>query len=297
MSDAPHTLSQAPSQAQSQGLGEVDDGLLEALAGIALEAGREVLAVYDAGPDAERKADGSPVTEADRRAEAVILKGLSEIAPHTPVVAEEQVAMGRTPAIGDEFFLVDPLDGTREFLRGADSQGEFTVNIGLVRGGEPIAGVVFAPLLEQLWAARPGVAWTAETRRDSGAGPAQPIRVRTVPKDGIVAIASRSHRSPETDAYLSAYGVAKLKPAGSSLKFCLIASGEADLYPRFGRTMEWDTAAGDAILRAAGGRTVTLDGAPLAYGKREQAGEADFANPHFVALGSATFLSPPPAPA
>jgi 3'(2'),5'-bisphosphate nucleotidase len=267
------------------------------MVGIALEAGREVLEVHAAGAQAESKSDGSPVTEADRRAEAVILRGLYEIAPAVPVVAEEQVAAGHAPATGAEFFLVDPLDGTKEFLRGPDSRGEFTVNIGLVRDGAPIAGVVYAPLLEKIWAARPGEAWVADTRKEDGAaGPARPIQVRKTPAEGVVAIASRSHGSPETASYLSNYDIAELRAAGSSLKFCVIAEGEADLYPRFGRTMEWDTAAGDAVLRAAGGRTVTLDGAPLKYGKRNTP-TGEFANPNFIALGSIEFRSPAPAPA
>ncbi len=244
-----------------------------------------MLEVYRAGAAAQWKQDGSPVTAADRRAEAIILEGLAALAPGTPVVAEEEVGAGRVPAtIGAELFLVDPLDGTREFLRGADSGGEFTVNIGLVRDGAPIAGVVLAPGLGKLWLAGAGRAWSAEVD-DAGAGPLRPIAVREPPAEGIVAIASRSHRSPETDAYLALYDVADFRAAGSSLKFCLIAEGEADLYPRLGRTMEWDTAAGHAVLRAAGGRTVTLDGAPLVYGKRDQADDEDFANPRFVALG------------
>ncbi len=269
-----------------------DDRFLKALCDMALEAGAAIVDVRRGGAVAEAKADGSPVTIADRRAEAIILAGLAKIAPGVAVIAEEESAAGRQPEIGAEFFLVDPLDGTKEFLRTTDNRGEFTVNIGLIRDGAPIAGVVYAPALGKLWLARPGEAWAADVDAKGILGRLEPIRVRTVPKAGVTAIASRSHRTPETDAYLKLYDVADLRSAGSSLKFCLLADGEADLYPRMGRTMEWDTAAGDAVLRAAGGLTVTLDGAPLRYGKRRIPGEADFANPNFVALGDVAFRRP-----
>ena len=275
------------------GLGPIDEEFIEALIGVTLEAGRAIMAVHASAVDVEWKGDGSPVTEADQKAEAIILAALKEIAPRTPVVAEEEVAAGRTPVIGAEFVLVDPLDGTKEFLRGDDSRGEFTVNIGLVRDGEPVAGVVFAPALGRLWAARPGAAWTIDVVDGVSTGPGRPIATRTPPDAGLTAVASRSHRTPETDAFLEAYPVTDFRSAGSSLKFCLVAEGEADLYPRLGRTMEWDTAAGDAVLRAAGGRTVTLDGAPLAYGKREQPDDSDFANPHFAALGQLALATEP----
>jgi sulfate adenylyltransferase subunit 2/3'(2'), 5'-bisphosphate nucleotidase len=246
--------------------------------------------VCRAGATAEWKEDGSPVTVADQRAEAIILEGLCKLAPGVPVVAEESVAAGRIPEIGAEFFLVDPLDGTKEFLRGADSRGEFTVNIALVRDRAPIAGVVLAPALSRLWVAGTERAWATNTvERGDGMEPLQPIHVRPAPDGGVRAIASRSNRNAETEAYLELYDVAEFREAGSSLKFCLLAEGKADLYPRLAPTMEWDTAAGDAILRAAGGRTVTLDGAPLAYGKRGRTGAADFANPGFVALGGVAF--------
>lgn len=263
-----------------------DAALLDALAALALEAGRAILDVRAAGAEAEWKADGSPVTEADARAEAIILAGLERAAPGVPVVAEESVAAGRVPAAARQFFLVDPLDGTKEFLRaGDDNRGEFTVNIALVRDGAPIAGVVHAPAIDRLWAAGPGGAWAADVDADGRLGAPAPIAVRPRATDRCVAVASRSHRTPETDAYLALYPVTDFRSAGSSLKFCLVAEGAADLYPRLGRTMEWDTAAGDAVLRAAGGLTTTLDGAPLVYGKRDQADDADFANPHFVARG------------
>lgn len=276
---------------------EIDDALIEALVAMSLEAGAVILEVRAKGATAEWKDDGSPVTEADARAEAIILRGLAAIAPSTPVIAEEAVAAGNVPNIDPsvtaEFFLVDPLDGTKEFLRtGDDNRGEFTVNIGLIRHGAPIAGVVFAPALNKIWCARPGSAWTADVEMsgDTGVvGERRPITVRPDPGAAVIAVASRSHRTPETDAYLKLYPVSDFRAAGSSLKFCLIAEGDADLYPRLGRTMEWDTAAGDAVLRAAGGQVVTMDGAPLTYGKRNQAGDTDFANPHFVALTKLEF--------
>jgi 3'(2'),5'-bisphosphate nucleotidase len=233
------------------------------------------------------------VTLADRRAEAVILEGLAALAPGTPVVAEEEAAEGRIPDIGGadaEFFLVDPLDGTKEFLRSGGS-GEYTVNIGLVRAGVPIVGAVHAPALGKLWVAGPRHSWSADVDARGEPGEFRPNRVRAAPPSGIVAVVSRSHGTPETDAYLARYAPAEVRVAGSSLKFCALAEGGADLYPRLGPTMEWDTAAGDAVLRAAGGRTVTLDGAPLVYGKRGRAGAVDFVNSSFVALGQAELLA------
>ncbi len=222
------------------------------------------------------KGDGSPVTLADAEAEAIILAGLARIAPDIPVVAEEEAAAGRVPGACERFFLVDPLDGTREFITG---NGEFTVNIALVEHGVPVMGVVFAPALGRLFAGCPAGAWSRDAGEERRA-----MRVRAMPP-ALTVVGSRSHGSPETDAFLRDLPVAGFAACGSSLKFCLLAAGEADFYPRFGRTMEWDTAAGDAILRAAGGLVTTCDGRPLAYGKREQAGDADFANPHFLAFG------------
>ncbi|ESQ88920.1 3'-5'-bisphosphate nucleotidase [Asticcacaulis sp. AC460] len=248
---------------------------------IMLAAGAEILRIYATDFAVVSKSDASPVTAADEAAEAVILKGLSELAPEIPVVAEEEAAAGRIPQIANRFFLVDPLDGTKEFI---SKNGEFTVNIALVENGIPVAGAVYAPALNKIyWGATGEGAFMADVT-DGVIGDAHPIRVRPV-AGALTAIGSRSHGGAETEAYLTQFNVAEFKPAGSSLKFCLIAAGEADIYPRMGRTMEWDTAAGDAVLRAAGGRVETLDGRPLAYGKRNQAGDSDFANPHFVAFG------------
>ena len=249
--------------------------LVNALRDVALRAGREILAVYTSDFTVRDKADASPVTEADTRAEHVILEGLGECAPGIAVVAEESFAAGDVPEIGGEpFFLVDPLDGTREFI---GRNGEFTVNVALIEDGAPTVGVVHLPALDEtFWTAGDGVAW--RTRGADKVGTAERIACRR-PGDGLVVIASRSHRGPEIDAWLRRFEVAGIVNAGSSLKFCRIAEGAADLYPRLGRTMEWDVAAGHAIVNAAGGSVETMDGAPLTYGK------PGFDNPHFVARG------------
>ena len=258
--------------------------LLQGLAEAALAAGHAVLEIY-ARDDLGRaiKGDGSPVTAADHAAEAVILQALQRLAPDVPVVAEEEAAAGRIPATDGRFFLVDPLDGTKEFL---SRNGEFTVNIGLIEDAAPVAGVVYAPALGEIFVGERGAgAWVAQVVGGRAQG-WRAIKAGRGDPSGLRAVASRSHMSSETQAYLAALRVADLVPAGSSLKFCRVAQARADVYPRLGRTMEWDTAAGDAVLRAAGGLVSTLDGAPLAYGKRGRAGEADFANPWFVATGA-----------
>ncbi len=237
---------------------------------IAETAGRAIMAVYRTDFDTRSKSDASPVTDADERAERIILERLDS---PFPVVAEESAAAGRIPDIGTgPFWLVDPLDGTREFI---GRNGEFTVNIALIEGGFPTLGVVHAPALDvTYWAEGPGRAF-----RRKGAGSAEPIAVRRPGADGLIVVASRSHRDARTDAYLAGISVKDLRSAGSSLKFCLLAEGSADHYPRLGRTMEWDTAAGQAVLAGAGGRVVDFDGAPLAYGK------PGFENPDFIAQG------------
>ena len=220
------------------------------------------------------------MTEADERAEAIILQALSNILPGTPAIAEECVSRGLVPAIADEFVLVDPLDGTREFLGGHD---DFTVNIALIRGGAPVAGVVFAPALGRLW-----IAGSNAYACDVPAGAALPgrlarrgIQVRPAPEAGLVALISRSHLDARSVEVLSRLPIAERRPMGSSVKFCVIAEGGADIYPRFGPTMEWDTAAGDAVLRAAGGACLGEDGAPMQYGRSER----KFHNGGFVAWG------------
>ncbi len=251
------------------------------LAAIAHEAGRLILKHYLDQPAARAKADDSPVTAADEEAEALILKRLSVLAPEIPVVAEEEVAAGRNPKIGHRFFLVDPLDGTKEFLK---RNGEFTVNIALIEQGRPIVGVVLAPAKARAFVGEASNgAYEMAAPEDLPLNPlaAERIQARQAPKDGLIVVASRTHRDSKTDEYLKAYRVANLIAAGSSLKFAMIASGEADLYPRHGPTMEWDTAAGQAVLEAAGGSVKTRDGKPLHYGKVE----TGFLNPHFIARG------------
>lgn len=248
--------------------------LLPKVRTIAHEAGQVILRFYNGGIDAATKVDGSPVTQADIAAEHVITPALHHIAPGVPVVAEEATAAGHKPDIsGGRFWLVDPLDGTKEFI---SRNGEFTVNIALIENGKPVLGVVYAPATGDLFAAAgPGTAvhWV-EGRHD------YPIQVRKPPDEGLTVVASRSHGSgDEIDGFLSHYSVKDRINCGSSLKFCTVAMGKADLYPRFGPTSEWDTAAGHAVLVGAGGRVEQPDGTPLLYGK------ADILNPNFIAYG------------
>ena len=257
--------------------------LIDGLRCIALKAGAAIMKHYAAGIEIMRKDDASPVTAADHDAERIILAGLKEIAPDTPVISEEQAAAGHIPAIKNRFFLVDPLDGTREFI---NKNGEFTVNIGLIENGVPIAGVVYAPAKHRMFyagektEAYEQIIAPGKIGNRAGSAPKR-IAARRPGPDGLTVVASRSHRDKNTDDYLNAYKVKEFIAAGSSLKFCLIAAGEADLYPRHGRTMEWDTAAGHAVLRAAGGSVTQLDGQPFLYGKLEDG----LANPFFVAKG------------
>lgn len=249
---------------------------------LAIAAGAKVMEVFHAGFAVENKDDASPVTAADHASEEIILAGLREAYPEIPCVAEEEAAAGILPPdLGDAFFLIDPLDGTKEFIK---RSGDFTVNIALVRGGVPEVGVVYAPYSRKLYSGRPGVAETLDLGEDDVIVARRHIKVRAAASPPII-VASRSHRTPETDDFIRHYAAAEIVSVGSSLKFCLVAAGEADIYPRFGRTMEWDTAAGDAVLRAAGGTTETPDGSTLAYGKRNQADDNDFANPFFIAKG------------
>ncbi|MGE0081905.1 MAG: 3'(2'),5'-bisphosphate nucleotidase CysQ, partial [Thiohalomonadaceae bacterium] len=206
------------------------------------------------------------------RAEALILPALAALTHDVPVIAEEAVADGNVPAVAERFWLVDPLDGTKEFI---SRNGEFTVNVALVENGLPVLGVVFAPAIGRLFG---GVVGEAAFVEDAAGR--RPIHCRVPPAQGLTVVASRSHGDAAAlDAFLAGRKVDKLINAGSSLKLCLVASGEADVYPRLGRTMEWDIAAGHAVLAAAGGRVTQVDGAPFVYGK------PDFANPHFVAWG------------
>lgn len=242
-------------------------------------AAREIMRIYATDFAVASKTDSSPVTEADQLAEKIILNGLAQHWPDTPVLAEEAAAAGNIPQLGGRFFLVDPLDGTKEFTT---RNGEFTVNIALIENGRPVMGVVYPPAINQIYWGEVGVGagFAAVTLQDSFAEiPWQKIAVRTPPDDGLTVVASRSHMDTNTEVYLKTRKVKSLTSAGSSLKFCLVAKGEADLYPRFGRTMEWDTGAGQAVLEAAGGKVCNVDGSPLTYGKADRG----FDNPAFVA--------------
>jgi 3'(2'), 5'-bisphosphate nucleotidase len=240
---------------------------------IARAAGVEVISVYARDCTARTKSDGSPVTEADHRAQEVICRGLAGLDPDLPIIAEEDGRLTSEDVGGSKrFWLVDPLDGTKEFL---DRNGEFTINIALIEAEKPVLGVVFAPALGRLFASdlqSGAVVEDSDGRRA--------LSARKTPADGATVVFSRSHGDPEAvSRCLAGRTIAASICAGSSLKFCLVAAGEADLYPRLGRTMEWDTAAGDAVLRAAGGTVTDLDGRPLTYGK------PGFENPHFIAQG------------
>jgi 3'(2'), 5'-bisphosphate nucleotidase len=246
--------------------------LLARIAAVAQEAGAAVMQVYAGDFQVRRKADHSPVTEADERAEALILERLAALTPGVPVISEEQAAAGRDAPAAARFWLVDPLDGTREFIQ---RNGEFTVNIALIEAGCATLGVVFAPALGRLYTGALGCG--ARTRDAAGE---RSIACRSAPPQGLTVVTSRSHGDGDAlGRFLAGHKVVASTSAGSSLKFCLVAAGEADLYPRLGRTMEWDTAAGHAVLTAAGGRVATLDGAELRYGK------PGLENPHFVASG------------
>ncbi len=251
--------------ANSKLLGQITD--------VARTAGAAILEIYATEFAVEKKLDASPVTAADERAETIILSALAAITPDIPVVSEEAASAGHIPDIGKRFWLVDPLDGTREFI---SRNGEFTVNIALVENGQPVLGVVFAPALNRLFAGIVGEGAFVED--DSGH---RAIGCRRTPAEGLTVVSSRSHGDAAAlDTLLAGRKVAASLNAGSSLKLCLVAAGEADMYPRLGRTMEWDIAAGHAILRAAGGCVKTLDGDELCYGKK------GLDNPDFIATGA-----------
>lgn len=254
--------------------------LLDHLTEAAREAGAAILEIVHRGFDVETKRDASPVTEADRAAELIILSVLARAAPGVPIIAEEEVAVGRIPAHGDTYFLVDPLDGTKEFVRGGD---DYTVNIGLIEQGMPRLGVVFAPASNRLHYGCVDLgAWVEDQsgRRE--------IRTRARPSE-VTAVASKSHLNQATIDYLNdAVGSCGYVAVGSSLKFCILSEGRADIYPRASPTSEWDTAAGHAVLLAAGGLVDGPDGSPLRYGKHA------FLNRAFVATSG--WKPPPLAP-
>ncbi len=246
---------------------------VEQVRDIALRAGKVIMDIYKTDFDVSAKSDKSPVTEADRQADALIVKALrEEVTDRFPIVSEETFqADNPTDVTGMPFWLVDPLDGTREFI---NKREEFTVNIALIDAGLPVLGVVHAPAIgATYWGSRNGAFVI-----DNG-GSAQAIKVRKAPAGGLTACVSRSHRSPDEGAFLKPLTIKEEISAGSSIKFCLVARGRCDLYPRFGRTMEWDTAAGHAVVRFAGGFVKKIDGSDLTYGK------PGFENPHFIVKG------------
>lgn len=245
--------------------------LLSEIVTLAGRAGDVIMEHYRGEVEVKTKADASPVTAADEAGEAVILAGLAQLAPEIPVVAEEKVAAGDIPEVGDgRFWLVDPLDGTKEFI---SKNGEFTVNIALIDGDGPLMGVVLAPARGKAWWGWRGHG--AEMRDTDGQ--VKKIQVRPRAAESLTAVASRSHSDEATERFLDEVGATERISAGSSLKFCLVAEGRADIYPRFGPTMEWDVAAGHAVLLAAGGHVTTLEGEPFLYRK------PDFRNRGFIA--------------
>jgi len=259
--------------------------LLAVMRRLALEAGDKIMEIYAGGDIGLRaKDDASPVTLADEAADAVISAGLRAAFPALALVTEEQADSHK--AAGDTFLIVDPLDGTKEFVQ---RRGDFTVNIAYVEQGQPVRGVVYAPARGRLFYTLENGAAVEETGAFDKAspGPRRPIGVGIPDNRALMVVASKSHRDQATDDYIAGYAVRDMTSAGSSLKFCLVATGEADLYPRLGRTMEWDTAAGHAVLAGAGGIVVRFDDhAPLRYGK------PGFANPFFIAHAPGVILQP-----
>lgn len=259
------------------------DTMMTELRRLALEAGDKIMQIYQADDfEVRSKSDDSPVTEADEAADALISAGLRAAFPDITLITEEQAETHDLSA--STFLIVDPLDGTKEFVQ---RRGDFTVNIAYVVEGAPVLGVVYAPARERLFYTLPqGGAVEEKGPFGPTAGDVRPIGVNTTPDNrALMVVASKSHRDAATDEYIGRYGVRDMTSAGSSLKFCLVATGEADFYPRLGRTMEWDTAAGDAVLRAAGGQVVRFDDhSPLTYGK------SAFENPFFIALTPGVLL-------
>jgi 3'(2'), 5'-bisphosphate nucleotidase len=249
---------------------------------IALAAGDGIMKIYRAPFEVCLKADSSPVTKADILAEEIILEGLRRVAPGIPIVAEESACAGAMPDVIDTFFLVDPLDGTKEFVSRSD---EFTVNIGLISQGAPVLGVIYAPATGEIAYTDPENGPFAGRVVDGEIVDLRPIRTRKFAPTHAVAVVSRSHCDDRTRASLALFSPSETAALGSSLKLCRIAEGLADIYPRHGPTMQWDTAAGDAILRAAGGCVVAPDGLPLRYARVVPGATRDFGNPDFFAFG------------
>ena len=258
------------------------DGLLDELTSIVSAAAAAIVAARAGSLDTRTKADLTPVTAADHAAEAVILEALARLLPDTCVVSEEAVGRALPERIPDRFILVDPLDGTRELVAGRD---EFTINLAIVDGGRPRLGIVAAPAQGLLWRGIEGSGaerlWLSPGAPANAARERSIIRTRPAPRDGLVAAVSRSHLDPQTEALLARLPIAARHACGSALKFCQIAEGSADVYPRFSPTCEWDVAAGHAVLAAAGGMVTTPEGAPLRYGRIAE----NFRVPAFVAWG------------
>ena len=261
-----------------------ETAFMQALCIAALEAGARIMEHYKNGVEAEEKSDKSPVTQADRDAEDLIERALATLAPDIQMIGEEACSERVPDKLAPHFFLVDPLDGTRDFVA---KRKDFTVNIGLISGVAPVAGVIYAPLHEKLYFSGPNSAFMLPIAPGDSVymAQAQALRVGPFPDNGLGVLASRSHRDKQTDALIKRLYVRDVIPAASSYKFCLLAEGRADLYPRHGRTMEWDTAAGHAILNAAGGIVTCADGSPLEYGKLERALD----NPSFIAAAHANW--------
>ena len=249
--------------------------LLSEIVVLADLAGAEIMKIYRGDMQVRQKADSSPVTAADEAAEEIILAGLRKLTPDIPIVAEEETAAGKIVQVGDQpYWLVDPLDGTKEFIAHRD---EFTVNIALIENLSPTMGVVLAPALDTSYAAD----GLGTAIRRIGNQPPQSIAARRIPDQNVIATASRSHGNKDKiQALLTGYALGDVVVSGSSIKFCIVACGEADIYPRYGPTCEWDIAAGHAVLNAAGGSVCTLDGNDMCYGKPK------FLNPEFIAYGN-----------
>ncbi|WP_417258581.1 3'(2'),5'-bisphosphate nucleotidase CysQ [Celeribacter sp.] len=259
--------------------------LIPLMRSLALEAGDKIMEIYNSDDfEVKSKSDDSPVTIADEAADAIISAGLRAAFPDVTLITEEQAQSHTLKA--DTFLIVDPLDGTKEFIK---RRGDFTVNIAYVEKGVPQRGVVYAPAKDRLFitdASGKSYEEVGPFARDV-AGVQNKISVKTPNNDALLVVASKSHRDQATEDYINKYNVADSKSAGSSLKFCLVATGEADIYPRVGRTMEWDTAAGHAVLLGAGGDVVRFDThEPLTYGKE------DYANPFFIAYAPGVDLKP-----
>ncbi len=260
--------------------------LTELMIPAAHRAGTIIMEHFNAGVAVELKSDASPVTVADHESENVILRALADKVPDIPVVSEESVARGHRPQSAERFFLVDPLDGTKEFI---NRDPDFTVNIGLVEGSTPLFGLIYAPAHRKIFMTLSANEAVCAELASSEATPSlsglnlEEMHTRAPGTASLTALASRSHMNADTERFIEDHKISQIRRAGSSLKFCLLALGEADVYPRLAPTMEWDTAAGDAILRAAGGIVLDESGAPLAYGKWD----ASFRNSSFIAWGRA----------